>query len=543
MGTAELDFKMESDPLLSSHDPLLFDSDAIDLINNNDLNDLKLDFPVDYFNDELHPSFLDVDCFANELCSQIDAQGQEDIAEEEHSYAQLSGSPGSDHSGFSGTCSTSSAEYLSPSFQPPVDILQAASNEIFNGTNLEPLPQRISKPVEQSTKRSSGLAASRTVVRFKPALRAVSSSGNSFSSSRQSPSSLSLNSIQPYNVSGVPDRPIVRNGLQLSTGRKTKYEALNLTEEEKRLCKKEGIYLPDHYPLTKAEERELKRIRRKIRNKRSAQTSRKRKQDYIEALEDRVEDCSQENLELRLQVEHLQKQNQTYLSQLRKLQAVIASSSKRNTHASTCLAVLLLSVCLLVAPNLSPLSQNQSKESDEQVIAAQLNNQDIKRAPFAGRSRTLMEFVGSTTDQKKNICPEEEEENDKEAVFSSTRVLERKPPVNVYASKATNDHIYKSDYRNPSHGTCSGLLEQPQIGSPKSNISKHLSNSKYPLKKVGTISVQTKRNIKSEDDSATNYPSLQFVPLKLTNTTNKQLYLKSTSFTGPPYKRIKTEQL
>uniref|UniRef100_A0A1E1XRI3 Putative creb/atf family transcription factor n=1 Tax=Amblyomma sculptum TaxID=1581419 RepID=A0A1E1XRI3_AMBSC len=159
-------------------------------------------------------------------------------------------------------------------------------------------------------------------------------------------------------------------------------EVLHLTEEEKRLMHKEGIVLPTTMPLTKAEERELKKIRRKIRNKQSAQDSRKRKKEYVDGLESRVKLCTAQNAQLQKKVELLEKQNGSLLLQLKRLQALVANSSGRSAQTSTCVMVLLLSFALLLFPNLRTNSGDN--------IDLILKSASEKLAPISGRSRSLL---------------------------------------------------------------------------------------------------------------------------------------------------------
>ncbi|XP_027275083.1 cyclic AMP-responsive element-binding protein 3-like protein 3 isoform X3 [Cricetulus griseus] len=107
------------------------------------------------------------------------------------------------------------------------------------------------------------------------------------------------------------------------------------------------------------EERVLKKIRRKIRNKQSAQESRKKKKEYIDGLENRMSACTAQNQELQRKVLHLEKQNLSLLEQLRHLQALVVQSSSKSAHAGTCIAVLLLSFVLIVLPSISPFDSNK----------------------------------------------------------------------------------------------------------------------------------------------------------------------------------------
>ncbi|XP_035662554.1 cyclic AMP-responsive element-binding protein 3-like protein 1 [Branchiostoma floridae] len=121
---------------------------------------------------------------------------------------------------------------------------------------------------------------------------------------------------------------------------------LILTEEEKRTLISEGYPIPTKLPLTKAEEKSLKKVRRKIKNKISAQESRRKKKEYVDQLEKRVENFTHENNELRKKCNTLESSNKTLLVQLQKLQALVNRVPRpcrtNATQTGTCLMVLVV---------------------------------------------------------------------------------------------------------------------------------------------------------------------------------------------------------
>ncbi|XP_017267580.1 cAMP responsive element binding protein 3-like 3 like [Kryptolebias marmoratus] len=157
------------------------------------------------------------------------------------------------------------------------------------------------------------------------------------------------------------------------------FKEIVLTEEEKRLLAKEGVTIPTHMPLTKAEERTLKRVRRKIRNKQSAQESRKKKKVYVDGLENRVAICTAHNLELQKKVQMLQKQNISLIEQLKKLQAMVKMSTMKASTTSTCIMVFLLSFCLIIFPSVNPFGGNTKQ--NELYTSSPVHSRNLRSLP------------------------------------------------------------------------------------------------------------------------------------------------------------------
>ncbi|MBN3318378.1 CR3L3 protein, partial [Atractosteus spatula] len=157
------------------------------------------------------------------------------------------------------------------------------------------------------------------------------------------------------------------------------FKELVLTDEEKRILAKEGVTIPTLLPLTKAEERTLKRVRRKIRNKQSAQESRKKKKVYVDGLESRVAACTAQNQELQKKVQQLQKQNMSLIEQLRKLQALMKQTTMKTTTTSTFIMVFLLSFCLIIFPSVNPFGSSGNQK--DLYISSNVLSRNIRSLP------------------------------------------------------------------------------------------------------------------------------------------------------------------
>ncbi|CAH3147328.1 unnamed protein product [Porites lobata] len=210
-------------------------------------------------------------------------------------------------------------------------------------------------------------------------------------------------SHSPPSSSNTPPHILEDNDMSVSSVRETtppviqhhqEKQPFYLTEEERRTLVAEGLPVPTGLPLTKVEERALKKVRRKIKNKISAQESRRKKKEYMETLEKRVENCASENLDLRKKVDTLETTNRSLISQLQKLQSLIAAKvpravTARSTQTSTCLMVVVLCFAVFLG-SWSPLS---STGINLPSLSASSSKGAVDYSTPSVRSRVLLSVV------------------------------------------------------------------------------------------------------------------------------------------------------
>ncbi|KAF4097703.1 cyclic AMP-responsive element-binding protein 3-like protein 3-A isoform X2 [Onychostoma macrolepis] len=246
------------------------------------------------------------------------------------------------------------------------------------------------------------------------------------------------------------------------------YQELVLTEDEKRLLAKEGMTLPNQFPLTKYEERILKKIRRKIRNKQSAQESRKKKKEYIDGLESRMAACSAHNQELQRKVFQLEKCNISLMEQLRRLQAMVMNGSNKPAQTGTCILVLLLSFTLILLPNLKPFTDTKVSQHGDfsplRVQSRSLHNLQSSRVLRA------LEHPFSVSEDSK-MLPRFSEDKSMAEIASLLGRLHRRPEFTNYDSESHNHSLDQHDdhhHGDPITGHVATVTLNPRRGSRRS---------------------------------------------------------------------------
>ncbi|RNA06411.1 Cyclic AMP-responsive element-binding 3 3 [Brachionus plicatilis] len=183
-----------------------------------------------------------------------------------------------------------------------------------------------------------------------------------------------------------------------------KNEDMVLTEEEKDVYLKEGYKIPTRKPLTKSEEKILKLVRRKIRNKvlldnddlKSAHVSRERKKNYIDGLEKRVDLCTKENEQLQNEVKSLKSKNFELMKELQKMQGLVTTLFTKNKKSSTAVLLVSFLITFCIFPHID------IAEVDSFALEHQDYLNIMSKNPIASNKPAVLDEINQT-DQNKYI--------------------------------------------------------------------------------------------------------------------------------------------
>lgn len=174
-----------------------------------------------------------------------------------------------------------------------------------------------------------------------------------------------------------------------ATNKQTESNKFHVTQEEQEVLDREG------WELT---QKNLKKARRKIKNKISAQESRKRKRDYLNGLEERLTDFTTENQQLKRDLEKERNEKKSILSQLRELQAVVGSrfqpKNVKTSGTQTSAAVMVVLLCCTIFKGTFS-SSNDNEQNDS--ILHELNDEFDYSTP-SYKSRVLKCFTDDDVD-------------------------------------------------------------------------------------------------------------------------------------------------
>eukprot|EP00041_Stephanoeca_diplocostata_P014744 m.277694 g.277694 ORF g.277694 m.277694 type:complete len:394 (-) comp19786_c0_seq3:364-1545(-) len=209
-----------------------------------------------------------------------------------------------------------------------------------------------------------------------------------------------------------------------------------LTEDERQLMEAEGIEVPLPGPLCKLKERELKRLRRQVKNKHSAKDSRRKRKEYVETLEAKNSDIDAQLREMQAENKSLHKQlSAMRMSLQRSGSKVDKSAPATGTCGSSTTSAALLLICLLVS---STTSKPQSAKMN-----AGLRDFLHARVPTKG-TPAFADGVVKGVDGSDATEAGDEDDKDAAAVLDSAMLSDdQSKQVLSAASKAVQDVLRK----------------------------------------------------------------------------------------------------